>query len=72
MKSWAPAHTPPAKLGAYAKKLEKSPLTGVPVVPSTTRASGPPPGPGPVTMSALPSRVTSPAATWTPSVKPGL
>ena len=38
-------------------------------MPLKTSTCGPPPGPAPVTMSAKPSPLTSPAATNTPPVK---
>src|SRR5262249_18520199 len=60
----APPLRPPVKFGAYAKNSR----TTRPVAPSKMRTWGPPPGPAPVMMSALPSPLTSAAATKTPPV----
>ncbi len=58
----AATFTPPGKAELYAKK----PPISVNDPPFHTRTCGPPPGPAPVTMSARPSPLTSPAATFTP------
>src|SRR2546430_6362041 len=67
-RSPAATRTPPVNAGAYAKKLRIS----APVLPLNTSTCGPPPGPAPVMMSAQPSPSTSPAATYTPPVNPGV
>src|SRR5437764_12240949 len=61
-----PTYTPPVKPGSYAMKPPmREPLD------EWISTSGPPPGPGAVTISAWPSPLTSHTATRTPPVKLG-
>ena len=62
----ATATTPPGECGSGRR-----PLADQPPSPSNARTCGPPPGPAPVTMSARPSPVRSPAATVHPAAEGG-
>src|SRR5205085_643787 len=66
-RSAAATRTPPPNAGSYAKNERITAFE----TPSNTSTCGPPPAPAPVTMSALPSPFTSPAATNTPPENDG-
>jgi hypothetical protein len=59
--------TPPVKEGAKAKKLSKN----SPVWELKIAIAGPPPGPAAAKMSATPSLLKSPEATWMAPGNPG-
>src|SRR5262249_21394717 len=65
LKSAAVTNSPPRKAESSTSRLS----TGAPLFPSKTRTTGPPPGPGTVMTSGIPSRVRSAVATRTPPVK---